>query len=474
MNRPAVAPVSGRAPAVSSGTLQRWLQRGRDDDGRPLLLLDTRNAFEVDAGSFDGALDWRLRRFSEFPDALQRHVDALRGKAVVSYCTGGIRCEKATLVLREAGVHAYQLDGGILNYFEQHRRRGARLARPLRGLRPPRQSRHRPASRGVACPMSRWLRRAIGLLLMATALALALSRAPDLPVQALVARWAPAPSDFIDLHGQLVHLRDEGPRNDPLPIVLVHGTSASLHTWQGWAAALRAQRRVITFDLPAFGLTGPFAGRYAGQTYRGDEYARFVLDLMDALGVQRAVLGGNSLGGEVAWRVASLAPQRVERLILVDAAGYAFEPASIPIGFMLARVPVLNRLTEWLLPRGVVEASVRDVYGDAGKVTSALVDRYFELTLREGNRRALLQRFQAMRRDAEAYDDNRVRIRALKLPVLILWGGRDRLIPPAIANQFNADIAGSRLVVFDRLGHVPHDEDPTATAAVVREFVATP
>lgn len=322
--------------------------------------------------------------------------------------------------------------------------------------------------------MSRWLRRAIGLLLMATALALALSRAPDLPVQALVARWAPAPSDFIDLHGQLVHLRDEGPRNDPLPIVLVHGTSASLHTWQGWAAALRAQRRVITFDLPAFGLTGPFAGRYAGQTYRGDEYARFVLDLMDALGVQRAVLGGNSLGGEVAWRVASLAPQRVERLILVDAAGYAFEPASIPIGFMLARVPVLNRLTEWLLPRGVVEASVRDVYGDAGKVTSALVDRYFELTLREGNRRALLQRFQAMRRDAEAYDDNRVRIRALKLPVLILWGGRDRLIPPAIANQFNADIAGSRLVVFDRLGHVPHDEDPTATAAVVREFVATP
>lgn len=121
MNRPAVAPQSGRAPAVSSGTLQRWLQRGRDDDGRPLLLLDTRNAFEVDAGSFDGALDWRLRRFSEFPDALQRHVDALRGKAVVSYCTGGIRCEKATLVLREAGVHAYQLDGGILNYFEHTR-----------------------------------------------------------------------------------------------------------------------------------------------------------------------------------------------------------------------------------------------------------------------------------------------------------------------------------------------------------------
>jgi len=322
--------------------------------------------------------------------------------------------------------------------------------------------------------MSRWLLRAIGLLLMATALALALSRAPDLPVQGLVARWAPAPSDFLDLHGQLVHLRDEGPRNDPSPIVLVHGTSASLHTWQGWSAALRTQRRVISFDLPGFGLTGPFTGRYAGQAYRGDDYARFVLDLMDALGIPRAVLGGNSLGGEVAWRVAALAPQRVDRLILVDAAGYPFEPESVPIGFRLARVPLLNRLTEWVLPRGVVESSVRDVYGDPGKVTSALVDRYFELTLREGNRRALVQRFQAMQRDAEAYDDNRSRLRALKQPALIIWGGRDRLIPQAIAKQFNADLAASRLVVFDSLGHVPQEEDPAATVAAVREFLATP
>jgi len=322
--------------------------------------------------------------------------------------------------------------------------------------------------------MSRWLLRAIGLLLMATALALALSRAPDLPVQGLVARWAPAPSDFLDLHGQLVHLRDEGPRDDPSPIVLVHGTSASLHTWQGWSAALRTQRRVISFDLPGFGLTGPFTGRYAGQAYRGDDYARFVLDLMDALGIPRAVLGGNSLGGEVAWRVAALAPQRVDRLILVDAAGYPFEPESVPIGFRLARVPLLNRLTEWVLPRGVVESSVRDVYGDPGKVTSALVDRYFELTLREGNRRALVQRFQAMQRDAEAYDDNRSRLRALKQPALIIWGGRDRLIPQAIAKQFNADLAASRLVVFDSLGHVPQEEDPAATVAAVREFLATP
>ena len=319
--------------------------------------------------------------------------------------------------------------------------------------------------------MSRWLLRVVGALLMASALALALSRAPDLPVQGLVARWAPPPSDFVDLHGQLVHVRDEGPRGDPLPIVLIHGTSASLHTWQGWSAALRAQRRVITFDLPAFGLTGPFSGRYAGSGYRGDDYARFVLDLLDALGVPRAVLGGNSLGGEVAWRVASLAPQRVERLILVDAAGYPFEPQSVPIGFQLARVPVLNRLTEWLLPRGVVESSVRSVYGDPSKVTPALVDRYFELTLREGNRRALVQRFQAMQVDSESFTDNRERIRALKMPVLVLWGGRDRLIPPATARQFQADLPAAKVVVFDTLGHVPQEEDPAATVAAVRPFV---
>ena len=127
--------------------------------------------------------------------------------------------------------------------------------------------------------MGRWLPRVVGLLMMASALALALSRAPDRRVQSLVARWAPPPSQFIDLHGQLVHLRDEGPRDTP-PLVLVHGTSASLHTWEGWSAALRTQRRVITFDLPGFGLTGPFTGRYAAWEYSGDELARFVLELL--------------------------------------------------------------------------------------------------------------------------------------------------------------------------------------------------
>ncbi len=118
MNLPAIRPAAGRAPAVAPATLARWIGQGQDDEGRPLALLDTRNGFEVDAGAFVGALDWRLHRFSDFPAALAAHRGALAGHRVVSYCTGGIRCEKAAIVMQELGIlHSVQLDGGILNYF---------------------------------------------------------------------------------------------------------------------------------------------------------------------------------------------------------------------------------------------------------------------------------------------------------------------------------------------------------------------
>ncbi|ADX46169.1 Rhodanese-like protein [Paracidovorax avenae ATCC 19860] len=120
MDHPAIRPADGRAPSVDAPTLRRWLAQGHDDTGRPVVTLDTRNAFEVDHGTFEGAIDWRIAKFTEFPPALRAHKSELEGKTVVSFCTGGIRCEKAAILMREEGIgHVYQLEGGILKYFEQ-------------------------------------------------------------------------------------------------------------------------------------------------------------------------------------------------------------------------------------------------------------------------------------------------------------------------------------------------------------------
>ena len=326
--------------------------------------------------------------------------------------------------------------------------------------------------------MSAWILRTVGVLLMLTALGLSLSRAPDRPVETLVARWAPPPSDFIDVKGQIVHLRDEGPRGDPEPLLLIHGTGASLHTWQGWVKTLKTRRRVISFDLPGFGLTGPWSGTYrgadakadanadAGDDYRIERYLRFVQDLMDALKLQRVVMVGNSLGGEIAWRSAVRTPQRVAALVLVDSLGPAFTPQSVPLGFVMARMPVINHLAEFALPRALVQQGLADVYGDPTRIDTELVDRYFELALRSGNRRALSLFVRSLVPGEAAAD-----IASLKLPTLILWGGRDRLIPPAVGREFQQRIAGSRLVVFDELGHVPQEEDPARSLVPVLEFL---
>jgi pimeloyl-ACP methyl ester carboxylesterase len=285
---------------------------------------------------------------------------------------------------------------------------------------------------------------------------------PDRQVSALAPRWAPPPSQFLDLQRMRVHYRDEGPKSDPIPLLLIHGTSASLHTWDGWADIFRGGRRVIRMDLPGFGLTGPSAD----DDYRIATYMRFVGSCLDALGVERVVLAGNSLGGNIAWRYAQAHPERVERLILVDAAGYPFDSASVPLGFRVARIPLLNQIAAHALPRSVVENSVKNVYGDPSRVTPELVDRYFDLTLRAGNRVALARRFEQNEFGADA-----ALAKGVKVPTLILWGGRDRLIPLQSALQFQRDIAGSKLAVFDDLGHVPHEEDPARTAGAVKGFL---
>lgn len=311
--------------------------------------------------------------------------------------------------------------------------------------------------------ISKVLAGVLALVLVGGAVGVSKAWAPDRTVADLQAKYAPPPSQLVAVDGMTVHLRDEGPRDDPQPIVLLHGTSASLHTWEGWVTALKGQRRVIRFDLPGFGLTGPSPDNQ----YTAQRYVRFITAVYDHLGLQHTVLGGNSLGGALAWETALAMPGRVDKLILVDAAGYPMQAQSVPIGFKLARIESLKPIMSKLLPRGMVESSLRNVYGDPSKVSPELVDRYYDLTLREGNRAALSERFKQ-----SVWGGDADQIAKVKQPTLILWGDQDRLIPPDQGEHFKRDIAGSQLVVFPGLGHVPHEEDPAKTVAAVKAFLS--
>jgi pimeloyl-ACP methyl ester carboxylesterase len=288
---------------------------------------------------------------------------------------------------------------------------------------------------------------------------------PNRSVEELAVRWAKPPSLFIEVGDLLVHVRDEGPRDDQMPLVLLHGTGSSLHTWDGLADLLKNDRRVIRFDLPGFGLTGPDpANDYALETY-----VQFVVDALDTLDVDRCILAGNSLGGYIAWATAVLNPARVEKLVLIDASGYNFESESVPIGFRLARMPLIKNIVQDVLPRSVVESSVNNVYGDPSRVTPELVDRYFELATREGNRNALMERMRQLQPGTLAE-----RITDITQPTLILWGKKDRLIPLRYGEQFQKDIAQSKLVIWEELGHVPHEEDPALAAKAILDFLGAP
>ena len=287
---------------------------------------------------------------------------------------------------------------------------------------------------------------------------------PDLPLSELRTKYANAASRFVTIDGMPVHYRDEGKRVDTLPpLVLVHGTGASLHTWEGWVDALEDNYRIIRFDLPAYGLTGPNrTGDYSLEYYAG-----FTLELLDSLGVDTCILGGNSLGGAVAWRTALVAPGRVAGLLLVDAAGYPSAPRRRPLAFRLADWPLLRSLLRYVTPRSVIERSVRNVYADESRVSEQLIDRYYDLARRPGNRQAFLDRMEGRKRKSDAYQ----RIPSIEAPALILWGAQDALIPVAAAKRFQQDLPNNRLVVLDGLGHVPMEEAPERTVEVVESFL---
>ena len=287
--------------------------------------------------------------------------------------------------------------------------------------------------------------------------------APERSLEELRNRWGRFPSIFLDVAGLQVHVRDEGPREDECPILLIHGTSSSLHTWDGWVEVLKSNRRVIRFDLPGFGLTGPTPDGI----YSIDKDIRVTVAILDRLNIKRCVVGGNSLGGTIAWRTALTYPARVEKLILVDSGGYSIPATSVPLAFWLADLPRIDWLVKNTLPRAIVTQTLRSVFADPRKVTPEMVERSYEIALREGNRVALFERA----RQRQPFGALEHRIPELSLPTLILWGAHDRLTPPDAARRFHAEIVGSKLVIFDELGHVPQEEDPARTVLPVKDFL---
>lgn len=280
---------------------------------------------------------------------------------------------------------------------------------------------------------------------------------PDLPPERLARRYASVPaSRFVRVQGMDVHYRDEG--TGPA-VVLLHGMGGSLHTWDGWVAALRDSLRVVRLDLPGYGLTGPFPHG----DYRDSAYVAFLDAFLDAVGVRQASLAGNSMGGELAWRYALAYPGRVERLVLVDAAGYPY--GEVPGFFRLLGAPGLAPVLTKLSPRWMYANNLRQVYADDAKVTDTLIDRYYLLTRRAGNRDAFLRR--ALVSDSFPF----ARLRTLRVPTLVLWGAEDLWIPRALADTFAAYIPGARVIVYEGVGHLPMEEAPARSAADARRFL---
>ena len=281
---------------------------------------------------------------------------------------------------------------------------------------------------------------------------------PDKPRGALEALYAGPPSRFVEAAGMRLHVRDTGPRDAPA-LLLLHGFGGSLHTWDALAARLDGEYRVIRLDLPGFGLTGPDPGR----DYSDARSHAVLMALMDGLGVARAAVAGHSMGGRIAWTLAALHPERVERLVLMAPDGFAspgFAYGTAP------KVPALLRLLPYVMPTFLLRASLASAYADPAMVTDALVNRYRDMLLAPGVRGAILDRTaQAILVDPVPL------LRRITMPVLLLWGREDRMIPVRNADDYLAVLPDARLVTFPKVGHVLHEEAAEATAAAVRDFL---
>ena len=282
---------------------------------------------------------------------------------------------------------------------------------------------------------------------------------PDRPRAALETKYLASPSDYVTAGGARLHVRDSGPR-DGKTIILIHGLGASLHTWEPWAQSLAAQSyRVIRFDLPGHGLTGADpTGRYTDE--RGIEV---LTALMDTLGVDRATLIGNSIGGRLAWRYAAAHPNRVDKLVLISPDGFA--SPGYEYG-KAADVPSIMTMMTVVLPKSMLRDNIAIAYADPSRLSAATLDRYFDLMLAPGVRSAMLARMeQTILVQPEPL------LATITAPTLLLWGEKDGMIPIANAADYLKAMPNATLARLSTLGHVPHEEAPAESLAPVLAFL---
>tara|TARA_R100000900_G_scaffold141167_1_gene122068 strand:- start:95 stop:1072 length:978 start_codon:yes stop_codon:yes gene_type:complete len=309
----------------------------------------------------------------------------------------------------------------------------------------------------------KWLWRILGALALVLLAAFFILRVPDTDPAEMQAKYGAAPSRMLAVgDGRQVHVRDEGPRD--APIVLLHGSNADLHTWQAWTDALSADYRVVRFDQRGHGLTGPAADAdYSIEAFAGDIDA-----VVDALGVERFVLAGNSMGGAIAMQYAIASPERLDGLVLVDASGAPIErDADGNIAFKLAAMPGVGSVMSQVLPRSLVERSLSQSVSNQKIVTGEAVDRYWELARYPGNRDATRARFSTPRSAFSAEQ-----VAQTDVPTLVMWGEEDKLIPYEAAGWYMDHLPDATLAAYPGIGHLPMEEAPERSAADLQQWLA--
>ncbi len=280
----------------------------------------------------------------------------------------------------------------------------------------------------------------------------------DIPVETLKAKYANKDSKFIEIDQMPVHYRLEGEGKETL--VLIHGTGASLHTWERWTEILKKDFQILRMDLPAFGLTGP----HPQHQYSIQDYVSFIDKLLIQLNISQCHLAGNSLGGQIAWEYTLARPERVNKLILIDAGGVPSDRKR-PWIFQLAQTPVLNQIVRYVTPRFFFENNLKQVYADHSKITEELITRYYELARREGNREAFIERTKTSSKS------NFGTISKIKNLTLIQWGEADTWIPLSSGKQLEDKLPNAKLIVYPKVGHVPMEEAPEITVKDALRFL---